>query len=116
QSTKNSDNLLYAGFRKETDIIKQHKAFLDQQVINQKLKSYQIAFSREQNHCYVMDLIRNDASHIAQLLKDGGLVMICGSLLMQQDVEKVLDNICREINDNNLTYYKENGQLLTDCY
>jgi len=116
QSTKNSDNLLYVGFRKETDIIKQHKAFLDQQITNQKLKSYQIAFSREQNHCYVMDLIRNDANHIAHLLKDGGLVMICGSLLMQQDVEKVLDNICREINDNNLTYYKENGQLLTDCY
>lgn len=116
QSTKNSDNLLYVGFRKETDIIKQHKAFLDEQIANQKLKSYQVAFSREQNHCYVMDLIRNDANHIAQLLKDGAVVMICGSLQMQLDVEEVLNEIGININGNNLTFYKENGQLLTDCY
>ncbi|RYG01408.1 MAG: FAD-binding oxidoreductase, partial [Chitinophagaceae bacterium] len=116
QSTKNADNRLYIGFRKETEIIKQHKVFLEKQVANQKLKQYQIAFSREQNHCYVMDLIRNDANHLAKLLKDGGVVMICGSLLMQQDVEKVLNEICSEINSNSLTFYKEKGQLFTDCY
>lgn len=116
QSIKNSDHHLYIGFRKETEIIKQHKAFLEQQIQNHKLKSYQIAFSREQNHCYVMDLIRKDAERLAKLLKDGGVVMICGSLLMQQDVEKVLNEICSEINGNELSFYKEKGQLLTDCY
>jgi len=116
QGRKNTDNHLYVGFRKETAIIKQHKAFLDQQIENHKLKNYQIAFSREQNHCYVMDLIRNDASYLALLLSNGGVVMICGSLQMQQDVEKVLDEICVKINGNGLAYYKENGQLLTDCY
>ncbi len=116
QSAKNSNNRLYIGFRRETEIIKKHKEFLAQHVQNHKLRSYQIAFSREQNHCYVMDLIRNDAPHLAELLKDGGVVMICGSLLMQQDVEKVLDEICLEINGNALSFYKEKGQLLTDCY
>ena len=116
QSAKNSDNSLYIGFRKETAIVKQHKAFLDQQVQNRKLKNYQIAFSREQNHCYVMDLIRNDAAQLAKLLKEEGVVMICGSLLMQQDVEKVLNEVCLEINGNALSFYKEKGQLLTDCY
>ncbi|RWU11013.1 PepSY domain-containing protein [Pedobacter chitinilyticus] len=116
QSNKNADNHLYVGFRKETDIIKQHKAFLDQQIQNHKLKTYQFAFSREQNHCYVMDLIRNDASYLALLLNNGGVVMICGSLQMQQDVEKVIDEICMKINGNDLAYYKKNGQLLTDCY
>ena len=116
QSAKNADNRLYIGFRKETEIIKQHKVFLTQQVANSKLKEYQIAFSREQNHCYVMDLIRNDANDLAKLLKDGGVVMICGSLLMQQDVEKALNEICSEINGNNLSFYKEKGQLFTDCY
>jgi len=116
QSRKNADNHLYVGFRKETDIIKQHKVFLDQQMQNHKLKNYQIAFSREQNHCYVMDLIRNDASYLALLLSNGGVVMICGALQMQQDVEKVIDDICMKINGKGLTYYKEKGQLLTDCY
>ena len=116
QSVKNSDNRLYIGFRKETEIIKQHKAYLEQQVGNHKLKEYQIAFSREQNHCYVMDLIRNDAEHLTELLKDGGVVMICGSLLMQQDVEKVLNEICLRINGEKLSFYREKGQLLTDCY
>lgn len=116
QSNKNADNHLYVGFRKETEIIKQHKAFLDQQIQNHKLKTYQVAFSREQNHCYVMDLIRNDASYLALLLNNGGVVMICGSLQMQQDVEKVIDEICMKINGNDLAYYKKNGQLLTDCY
>ncbi|MNK00587.1 Sulfite reductase [NADPH] flavoprotein alpha-component [compost metagenome] len=116
QSTKNSNNRLYIGFRKETDVIKKHKAFLAQQIQHHKLQRYQIAFSREQNHCYVMDLIRNDAAELASLLKDGGVVMICGSLLMQQDVEKTLNEICVEINGNPLSFYKEKGQLLTDCY
>ena len=116
QSTKKSNHHLYIGFRKETAIIKQHKVFLDQQIQNHKLKSYQIAFSREQNHCYVMDLIRDDAEQLAKLLKDNGVVMICGSLLMQQDVEKVLNEICLEINGNELSFYKEKGQILTDCY
>jgi len=116
QSNRNNDNRLYIGFRKETAIIKKHKAFLEQQIQNHKLKSYQIAFSREQNHCYVMDLISNDAEQIALSLKDGGVVMICGSLLMQQDVEKILNEICLKINGNELSFYKEKGQLLIDCY
>ena len=116
QSAKKSDNRLYIGFRKETEIVKQHKVFLEQQQASHRLNSYQIAFSREQNHCYVMDLIRKDAVELAELLKKEGVVMICGSLMMQQDVEKVLNEICLEINGNALSFYKEKGQLLTDCY
>ena len=42
--------------------------------------------------------------------------MICGSLAMQQDVEAVLDRLCIEKTNKTLASYKENGQLLTDCY
>lgn len=116
QSAKNTDSYLYAGFRQETELVKQHQDFLRQQVEQNRLKNYQLAFSREQNHCYVMDLIRKDAKHLAQLLEKGGIVMICGSLLMQQDVEQVLDEICQQELGKPLLSYKENGQLLTDCY
>ncbi len=116
QNVKRADCRLYMGFRNETPLVKQHQRLLEAQVQKQQLKSYQIAFSRAKNHCYVMDLIKNDAADLAQLLKNGGIIMICGSLLMQQDVEKVLHLICTEINGHPLSFYQKNGQILTDCY
>lgn len=116
QSDKGADNRLYVGFRKQTELVKHHEVFLQQQIAKGNLKSYQLAFSREQNCCYVMDLIDHEAIYFAQLLKDGGVVMICGSLAMQQDVEKTLALICKTQNNQSLDFYKQNGQLLTDCY
>ncbi|RZK41714.1 MAG: FAD-binding oxidoreductase [Pedobacter sp.] len=116
KAPSNNNDRIYVGFRAETELVRYHKAFLNEQVQQNKLNAYQIAFSREQNHCYVMDLIRKDAALIAEQLKQGTIVMICGSLQMQQDVEKVLNEICNEINAQNLTYYKDQGQLLSDCY
>lgn len=116
QNTKHTEMKLYAGFRNETSLIKKHLEFLAHHLKQQKLNDFQIAFSREQNQCYVMDLIKKDASFLAGLLKQGGVIMICGSLQMQQDVEKVLDQISLENNGINLADYKAKGQLLTDCY
>ena len=107
---------LYCGFRNETVAVAGYKQFIEEQVKQQRLKGYQIAFSREQNNCYVMDLILNEAGFFAELLRKGGTVMICGSLAMQQDVEKVLDTICIEKNKNSFAHYKANGQVRTDCY
>ncbi len=107
---------LYAGFRNETTLVKKHIVFLGQHVTQHQLSDFQLAFSREQNQCYVMDLIKEDAVSLANLLKHNGVIMICGSLQMQQDVEKVLDEICLSINGLNLAAYKAKGQLLTDCY
>ena len=63
-----------------------------------------------------MDLIKRDENFFADLLKNGGIVMICGALKMQSDVETILDAICLEKNNTTLSEYKANGQLLTDCY
>lgn len=116
QNTAKESISLYLGFSKETEIVRQHETFLAAQLENQKLKNYQIAFSRAQNRCYVMDLIRQDSKTIAQQLKDGTTIMICGSLQMQLDVEETLNHICATINGNTLVFYKERGQILTDCY
>ncbi|RYG20138.1 MAG: FAD-binding oxidoreductase [Chitinophagaceae bacterium] len=116
QKTKAQESTLYIGFRKETEVIKSHRLFLDDQLAKQHLKHYQIAFSREQNNCYVMDLIKQDATQIADQLAKGTVVMICGALQMQQDVERTIDTICMEINQQPLAYYKKQGQILTDCY
>ncbi len=116
QNRKKTEAHLYCGFRKHTDMTLQYQQFSDKQITKEHLKSFHIAFSREDNHCYVMDLIKRDAGFFAELLNKGGVIMICGSLAMQFDVEIVIDAIGINRNGKGLNYYKERGQVLTDCY
>ncbi|MFA9195348.1 PepSY domain-containing protein [Flavobacterium sp. FBOR7N2.3] len=116
QNKKKTDIHLYSGFRQETEITKHYQDFANEMIQKQYLKQFHLAYSRAANHHYVMDLIQIDADFFAQLLKNGGIIMICGALAMQFDVEKVLDAICISKNNATLTEYKVKGQILTDCY
>lgn len=116
QNKKKTEIHLYAGFRQETEITKQYQNFASEMKEKQQLKNFHLAFSREANKHYVMDLIQMDTDFFADLLKNDGVVMICGALAMQFDVEKVLDNICISKNNISLSEYKAKGQILTDCY
>jgi sulfite reductase (NADPH) flavoprotein alpha-component len=116
ENKKKTDIHLYCGFRKETETTLGYKKFAADMTEKKHLKNFQLAFSREENHYYVMDLIKRDADFFVDLLKQGGIVMICGSLAMQQDVESVLDSLFLENTNNNISDYKANGQILTDCY
>lgn len=100
----------------ETETVTGYKKFTDEMIQKQKLSSFHLAFSREAEHIYVMDLIKRDALFFVDLLKQGGVIMICGSLAMQKDVETILDELCLANGTKSLADYKTNGQLLTDCY
>jgi sulfite reductase (NADPH) flavoprotein alpha-component len=102
---------LYAGFRFNNILAHKYKTFADEAISSGKLLKYQVAFSREDNRQYVMDLIQKDAAFFKEHLASKGVIMICGSLAMQRDVEKVLAGIC---NVNDLTPYQ--AQILSDCY
>jgi len=52
----------------------------------------------------------------ANLLKRGGVIMICGSLAMQQDVEAILSELLLEKGLKTIAEYKADKQFLTDCY
>ncbi|WP_163398695.1 PepSY domain-containing protein [Flavobacterium fluviatile] len=116
QNKKKTETHLYSGFRMETETVSGYKKFSDEMIQKQKLTSFHLALSREAEHIYVMDLIKRDASFFVDLLQQGGVIMICGSLAMQKDVEAVLNEICLANSIKNLYDYKKNGQLLTDCY
>ncbi|TDW47858.1 sulfite reductase (NADPH) flavoprotein alpha-component [Flavobacterium sp. 270] len=107
---------LYSGFRMETPTLLAYKKFAGVMMQKQHLEHFHVALSREAEHIYVMDLINRDAKFFIELLHEGGVIMICGSLQMQNDVEKILDELCLTSNSKNLTEYKNNGQILTDCY
>ncbi|MGA9637466.1 PepSY domain-containing protein [Flavobacterium sp.] len=116
QNKKKTAIHLYAGFRKETESTKHYESFAATMIQKQQLINLHVAFSREANHFYVMDLIQRDARFFVDLLKEGGTVMICGSLAMQHDVETILDAICQAEISTSLSDFKEKNQILTDCY
>lgn len=116
QNRRKTETHLYCGFRMETETVSGYKKFSDEMIQKQKLTSFHLAFSREAEHIYVMDLIKRDAAFFVSLLQQGGVIMICGSLSMQKDVEAVLNELCLVSSIKNLYDYKKNGQLLTDCY
>jgi sulfite reductase (NADPH) flavoprotein alpha-component len=116
QNKKKTEIHLYSGFRQKTEITAHYQNFASEMKQKQRLHNFHLAYSREENHHYVMDLIQIDADFFANLLSEGGVIMICGALAMQFDVESVLDSICITKNNTTLLKYKYKGQILTDCY
>ena len=49
-------------------------------------------------------------------LKNGAVIMICGSLSMQRDVLAVVDAVCSEHSNLDSAALTERGQILSDCY
>lgn len=115
-NTKRIPIHLYAGFRFNNELIADYQIFAQLQISKEQLKTIQFAFSREDNKQYVMDLLEKDKEFFADLLKNNGFVMICGSLQMQKDVEKKLNEIVKFYNQKSIDYYQSKHQILTDCY
>ena len=107
---------LFAGFRHDNDWVNSYRIFAENQINQGQLEHFDFAFSREENKQYVMDLIRKDENYFANLLGENGIIMICGSLKMQKDVEKILDEISQKFLGKPLQHFIKNGQILSDCY
>lgn len=116
QNKKKTETHLYSGFRMETETVVGYKKFTAEMIEKHHLKSFHLALSRAENHHYVMDLIKRDVDFFIDLLHQGGVIMICGSLAMQKDVEAILNDLCLSREMKSISDYKNNGQLLTDCY
>jgi len=89
--------------------------YIEAALENKTLCSFQAAYSQEQKK-YVQELLENQTTLIANLLKKDGVVLICGSLNMQFAVEKVLGNIASQELNTSIEALKEKKQIRTDCY
>ena len=107
---------LYTGFRYDNSLVKDYREFATQEMSKGHLQAFNVAFSREEEKQYVMDLIKKDDVYFADLLKSNGVIMICGALRMQKNVEAILDEITLRLNGQPLQFYADNNQILTDCY
>ncbi|SKB48172.1 PepSY domain-containing protein [Daejeonella lutea] len=115
QNKLKSSCYLYCGFRGEQSF-RLYKDLLDASLRSLKLKQLQVAYSREGDKKYVKDILARDESFVASLLDDGGTIMICGSLAMQQNVIELLEDICGKVNNRDVSYFQARGQILMDCY
>lgn len=107
---------MYAGFRYDNELTERYRQFATTEMKQKHLESLNLAFSRGTEPQYVMDLIRRDAEYFTNLLTNHGVIMICGSLTMQKDVELLLEELCMSKNIQRLSFYKSRNQLMTDCY
>ena len=106
---------MYCGFRQANELTNRYAEITQNYLVDGKLSAFHLAFSRQEQPQYVMDLIRKDAIFFIELLKNKGVVLICGSLNMQRDVEATLNLICKE-NSEDFENFKAKGQILSDCY
>lgn len=106
---------LYCGFRDHASYSLYENAVGDS-LRDHKLQSAQIAFSRQGGKEYVSDILARDGQFIAGALGANGVIMLCGSLAMQQNVVGVLDQICHVHLGQTVSYYQSRNQILMDCY
>ncbi|GGG41561.1 hypothetical protein GCM10011414_08840 [Croceivirga lutea] len=93
-----------------------YKPFLMEPLTNGKLQKIHLAYSRESEKQYVQDLLLQQEEFIATALKNGTVIMICGSLAMQHKVLQVLEKATQTYLNESLATFEENEQLKTDCY
>lgn len=107
---------LFVGLRHQDELSMHYQNFAQAQINLHKLQSIDFAFSRELDKMYVMNLVQNNADYFCNLLLNNGSIMICGSLAMQQNVEHILNEILENRSLPNVSYFKNNHQILSDCY
>lgn len=116
ENTKNIPVHLFCGFRTKSDVVLEFEKSLHKYQEENKLISFEWAFSREENQRYVMQVLSEKEQFLSNHFAKGGKIMICGSLSMQKDVEALLESICKKSIGCDLIEYKEKGLLVTDCY
>lgn len=106
---------LYCGFRGKSSF-ELYKDALEESRANNKLSGLQIAYSREGRKEYVKDMLERDSRLIADVLGQKGVIMLCGSLSMQNNVCALLEEVCQNELGQSLSYYQSRSQVLMDCY
>lgn len=94
-----------------------YRELLENQLQSKKLETIYTCFSREDQQCYVQDIIDDHKTILTETLNKKGEILICGSLKMQQGVEERLQHIVETgTSITSIITLKELHQIKTDCY
>ena len=106
---------MYWGAR-DHKALNHYQAIINSAMENNRLDRFIPVYSREDKKHYVQNQLRENIPQIVELFKNGGVIMICGSIFMQQEVLALLTEICEDNALKSLSAYQNKGQLLMDCY
>ena len=107
---------LYWGGRTQESFNLYHE-FIQQSIDQRKLDSLNLAFSRTVHEKrYVQDLVLEDKEKIANVIKNKGCIMICGSTVMANAVVTCLSLIAQEYGLEDIASLKESGYIRIDSY
>src|SRR5690606_14657857 len=106
----------YFGFRNSSENLSKYLSHLEEFKNNQKISDFSIVYSKEGGCQYVIKLLEEDLDFILKSLKEGGVIMMCGSKKMQKDVEDLLNAACLKELNLSVQDLKNKKQIQTDCY
>ncbi|AUC74522.1 PepSY domain-containing protein [Olleya sp. Bg11-27] len=115
QSNPITKHLFWGGRTKQS--LQLYKNHIDNSLKHKTLSSFHLALSQEQqDKIYVQDVVASNQDVIAQVLKDNGVIFICGSIAMQNKVLGVLQHITASKLQQPLSFFEANNQIKKDCY
>ncbi|WP_108803565.1 PepSY domain-containing protein [Aquimarina sp. Aq107] len=107
-------HLFWGGRTRESKEI--YEDYLKRGRLTKQLYAFQGVYSREDNNEYVQNVIQREYSVIVDVLQKDGLIMICGSVNMQDEVLDVLESIIKNKLNTPLSTFQKNKQIRMDCY
>jgi sulfite reductase (NADPH) flavoprotein alpha-component len=112
QNSKPVKSYLFWGGRTK-DSYQMYSELIDKAFYNKTLSGLFISFSNEDNQKkYVQNSILEKTDLISRVLKNDGIIMICGSVTMQNGVMETL----KGISISKLNTPLNMNQIMTDCY
>jgi sulfite reductase (NADPH) flavoprotein alpha-component len=115
KNKKQKIHLFWGGKTKES--IKIYNDLINNALENKSLSTFKSVFSQEQQEkIYVQYILKNHTKLVVDVLKNGNVIMICGSIAMQKGVESELEKIVNTHLNTSLTEFINRGQIKTDCY
>jgi sulfite reductase (NADPH) flavoprotein alpha-component len=106
-------HLFWGGRAPTSDFL--YEDTLQNAVASHHLSTLTTAFSRVENGAYVQDRVRADAARLAQLLKNGAAIMVCGGDAMAHAVRAEFEAILQTIGSS-VEALKKRGLYLEDVF
>ncbi|GLB51237.1 hypothetical protein NBRC110019_02760 [Neptunitalea chrysea] len=94
-----------------------YSEYIETTLKSNHLNEFIPAYSRQgDKKQYVQDVLKQYVALITETLTNKGVIMICGSVVMQKEVMELLQQICLQQTHKPLSYYQNKNQLRMDCY
>jgi len=107
-------HLLWGGRDKNSIALYRH--CIDSALKSKSLDAFEMALSRGEDSKYVQDLISVHINMFTNAINNKGVIMICGSIAMQNQVLRTIEDLIIPRLGKTLLELKNSQQLKMDCY